>query len=155
MVTNNPTTEQPTDYDLGELMSETERAAVRTLLEESVQSPAIARGTPIDSIFSALSDPGRRYILTYLFRSDGYVTLSELIDYVMQQTDQASSDEEFRRRVAVTLTHEHLPALDEEGFLIYNMERQLIQPTDKTPLVAPYLKLSLSQQARLDETLHG
>jgi len=134
---------------LCELMTEAERTAVRTLIHETVTESAADRNGTIDSVFSALSHPGRRYILTYLLRSDGYVTMSEIVDYVVQATDNDQSDEQFRQKVTVNLTHNHLPVLDEEGFITYNMERQLIQPTEKTTLAAPYLKVALLHRERL------
>lgn len=138
---------------LGELMSDTEQIAVETLLEGAVPSEAVAREGTIDSVFSAISHPGRRYVLTYLLRSEGYVTMSDLVDYVMQETEYSKPTEEFRREVTITLTHTHLPTLAEEGFIEYNMERQLIMPTEKIQLTAPYLKTALLQQQELSETL--
>lgn len=140
-----------TGQELTPLMTEAERTAVRTLIHESITTPIPDRDGVTDTVFSALSHPGRRYILTYLLRSDGYVTMSEIVDYVIEATDSGGSGPEFRRKVTVNLTHTHLPLLEEEGFLTYNMERQLIQPTEKTALAAPYLKIALLQRERLAE----
>ena len=134
---------------LSDLMPEAERTAVRTLIHQTVTESSLDRSGTIDSVFSALSHPGRRYVLTYLLRSDGYVTMGEIVDYVIQATDSDRSDEQFRQKVTVKLTHTHLPVLDEEGFITYNMERQLIQPTEKTTLAAPYLKIALLQREQL------
>ncbi|WP_336328651.1 DUF7344 domain-containing protein [Halovenus sp. HT40] len=109
------------------------------------------RNGTIDSVFSVLSHPGRRYVLTYLLRSEGYVTMSEIVDYVVQVTDTEQSEEKFRQEVTINLTHTHLPHLEEEGFIMYNMERQIIQSTEKTALAAPYLKVALLQRERLAE----
>lgn len=144
-----------TDRELTTLMNEAEWTAAQTLISESDISPVPEQNELIESLFSALSHPGRRYILTYLLRSEGYVTMSELVDYVIESTDSSSSGEEFRREVTVNLTHMHLPLLEEEGLLTYNMERQLIQPTEKTTLAAPYLKVALLQRERLDELSHS
>ena len=138
---------------LGELTEENEHRAIETLIEGTIQSPSVVRGDSIDSIFSAIAHPGRRYVLTYLLRSDGYVTMSELVDYVIDRTDKQRQDDDLRRDVTITLTHTHLPSLDEKDFVDYNVERQLIMPTEKTPLTAPYLKLALNHQRRIDERL--
>lgn len=148
MSDNEEETETGTTQErLEPLMSESERKAVRTLTSETVPTPNVT----IDSIFSILTNPGRRYILTYLLRSDGYVTMSDLIDYVVEQSDTPKADDEFRHQMTVEFTHTHLPKLVEEGFVKYNMERQLIDKTPKTQLVAPYLKLALLQQQRIEE----
>lgn len=136
---------------LSELMSEAERTAVRTLIHETITESSLDRNGTIDSVFSVLSHPGRRYVLTYLLRSEGYVTMSEIVDYVVQVTDNEQSEEKFRQEVTINLTHTHLPHLEEEGFIAYNMERQIIQPTEKTALAAPYLKVALLQREQFTE----
>ncbi len=139
------------EQHLSELMSEAERTAVRTLIHETITESSMDRNGTIDSVFSVLSHPGRRYVLTYLLRSEGYVTMSEIVDYVVQVTDTEQSEEKFRQEVTINLTHTHLPHLEEEGFIMYNMERQIIQSTEKTALAAPYLKVALLQRERLAE----
>lgn len=138
---------------LGELTSDVEQKAIETLIDGTIESPAVGRGETMDAIFSAISHPGRRYVLTYLLRSEGYVRMCELVDYVMDRTEQEGKRGDFRREVTISLTHTHLPTLSEDGFIDYNMERQLIMPTEKTPLTAPYLKLALNHQRRLSEVL--
>ncbi|MGM0718508.1 MAG: DUF7344 domain-containing protein [Halobacteriota archaeon] len=138
---------------LGELISESEHRAIETLIEGTIEAPSACRGDSIDTVFSAIAHPGRRYVLTYLLRAEGYVTMSELVDYVMDRTDEKRQDENLRRDVTITLTHTHLPSLDEKGFVDYNVERQLIVPTEKTPLTAPYLKLASTHQRRFTEEL--
>ena len=147
--TGNP---QPT---VGELIGEGERIALRMLVEGTVTSPSVSRQGTIDSIFDAISNPGRRYVLTYLLCVDDYVTMSQVVDYVMVRTDASPDDVEFRDRVALSLMRKHLPKLDEKGFIKYNMERQLISPTEKTALVDPYLKLALVQQRKLADALES
>ena len=137
--------------NLSEFMTETERTAVRTLTHETVSESGLDRSGTINSVFSALSHPGRRYVLTYLLRSDGYVTMNEIVDYVIKATNNEQSGEQFRRQITVNLTHTHLPTLEEDGFITYNMERQLIQPTEKTALAAPYLKVALLHREQLAE----
>ncbi|MXR52960.1 hypothetical protein GRX03_15275 [Halovenus sp. WSH3] len=150
MSNHDDTSPDSTGNELNALMTDAEQAAVRTLVDGSITSPIPEREGVIDSLFSALSHPGRRYILTFLLRSEGYVTMSEIVDYVVESTDGGSGPE-FRRKVTVKLTHTHLPLLEEEGLLTYNMERQLIQPTDRTKLAAPYLKIALMQCEQLAE----
>lgn len=134
------------------LMTDQERTAVRTLLDGELP-PGTTQKEAIDTTFSALAHPGRRYILTYLLRSEGYVTMSDLVDYVVKQSKSSGGDEGFRREITVALTHTHLPALEEEGFVEYNLERQLVVPTEKVRLTAPYLKLALVQQKQLADAL--
>lgn len=121
------------------------RDALRTFVEDSIETEYAAEQHSPTIIFDLLSNPGRRYVLTYLLQSDGFVTISELVDYVLTKTSARMTDDEFRRKVTTELSHTHLPRLDEEGFVRYNMERQLIIPTEKTRLAEPYLRLALLQ----------
>jgi len=120
--------------------------SVSTLVESTVTSTEAADRYSVDALFEALSHPGRRYILTYLLQSDGFVSISELVDYVTTRTDASMTDSEFQRRVTIELTDTHLPALDAAGFIRYNIERQIVVPTEITPQVQPYLTLALAQQ---------
>jgi hypothetical protein len=129
-------------FDAGEDAAE----AIRTLVSETADAAAGAERFDIGVIFRALSEPGRRYVLTYLLRSEGFVACSELVDYVVEQTDSGMTDGEFRRRVVTELTHSHLPKLEECGLVRYNMERQIVSSTELTPVVWPYLRLALQHQ---------
>jgi hypothetical protein len=123
---------------------------IQRLTDETVPE-ASADAATIDEVFEILTEPAQRYILTYLLRSEGEITISALVDYVVTKTDYSTDDEEFRQRVTTELTTTHLPALVERGFVEYNMERQLIRPSETTPQVEPYLKIALAQQRSLSE----
>jgi hypothetical protein len=145
-------TNENSQPELDALMSESEHIAVEVLLDESWDPDrAISRKT-FDELFETLSDPGKRYVLTYLLRSDGYVRMTELVDYVMRRTQTSPSDEAFRHRVTAKLTHTLLPALVEDGYVSYNMERQLVSPADKLELAGPYLRIALVQQREQSES---
>jgi len=126
-----------------------DEATVELIESLAVGSDELAVATKeFDSstLFEMLVDPGRRYVLTYLLRTEGAVACSELVDYVVDQTEHTMTTGEFRQRVTAELTQEHLPKLDEYGYVQYNMERQIIGPTELTPLVRPYLELALAYQ---------
>lgn len=134
-------------------MSETEQTAARALVEETVESAAAVERVEMDTIFELLSHPARRYVLTYLLRSDGFVSMTELVDYVMEKTTHTMTDREFRHRLTVSLTHTHLPKLADEEYVKYNVERQIVLPTDRTQLFAPYLEMALRQQQVIDDAI--
>jgi hypothetical protein len=138
----------PTDR-LDPLTEKSERHLIRMLTGDSVPSPAEAAS--VDEIFDALRQPEKRFVLTYLLRSEGEITLSALVDYVLVKVDIRGDEEEFRQRVAAELTTTHLPALDEAGFIEYNVERQLLRAGTRAPQVLPYLKIALAQQRLLDD----
>ncbi len=121
------------------------REALYSFVQNSIATEFAAEQYSPDTIFELLANPGRRYVLTYVLQSEGYVTISELVDYVTTKTSAKMTDDEFRRKITTELSHTHLPQLEEEGFIRYNMERQLILPTEKTPMAEPYLRLALLQ----------
>ena len=129
------------------------RAAIYRLVNDSVETEFAAERHSTNKIFEVLANPGRRYVLTYLLQTDGFVPISELVDYVTSRTSAKMTDSEFRRRVTLELTHTHLPALEEEGFIRYNMERQLVMQTELTALTEPYLRIALVQQRLVEEWL--
>lgn len=134
--------ERPTAFD-----TDTEStAAVLQLAEETADEIEAHNDFDVDTLFELLARPGRRYVLTYLLQSEGFVTCSELVDHVVDATDHSMTDNQFRDRVTAELTHSDLPKLDEEGLIDYNMTRQIVAPTATTALVRPYIRLALAQQ---------
>lgn len=136
---------EPTDRDL---TNETDksRETVRTLVDESLISEFAAHRLSIDTVFEALRNPGRRYVLTYLVQTEGYVTVTELVDYVVENMDTSMTEQGFRENVLVELREDHLPELVESGLITYNIERQIVSSTELTPTAFPYLKIALEQQ---------
>lgn len=126
--------------------------AIETLVEETRERGAEFERFDPDLLFETLAEPAHRYVLTYLLRSEGAVSVGELVDYVTAQTEHTMNANVYRERVVSKLTNTYLPELDEAGFVQYNMERQLVGPTDLTPFARPYLLLALAHiQANGDD----
>lgn len=121
------------------------------LAEYESPSEAFEAGeqVPVDTLLEALAHPGRRYVLTYLLLRDEFVSLSELVDFVVSVTETSSTRSTFRDQIVEELVRTHLPHLAEAGLAEYRIERQFIGPTERTIAALPYLRLSL-QQARLN-----
>ena len=128
--------------------------SVNTIVEGTVVSTLAAERHSVDSIFDTLADPARRYVLSYLLRSDEPIALGELVDYAVRQTD-ASDDDSFRQEVVVKLTHAVLPSLAEDGYIEYDIENQVVETTDRTPVLAPYLELARAQEQLAEEIRSG
>lgn len=139
--------ERLTAFDTDEHLTE----AVQDLAEGTAAAVERSQQFNVSELFDLLSHPGRRYILTYLLQSEGYVTCSELVDHVVAVSEHTMTDREFRKRVTAELTHSHLPKLEQRGLIDYNTERQIVSPTPTTPVVRPYLRLALAQQQIADE----
>ena len=99
----------------------------------------------VDTLFDALAHPGRRYVLTYLLLREEFVSLSELVDFVVSITESPSTRSTFRGQVVEELVRTHLPHLADAGLVEYRIERQFVGPTERTPAALPYLDLALEQ----------
>lgn len=104
----------------------------------------------LSTLFEILADPGRRYILTYVLLQDEYASLSELVDFVVQVSDQSDADGRFRKELVTDLVQTQLPMLAEAGLIDYRIERQFVGPTKKTTTALPYLYLALKQVEAAD-----
>jgi hypothetical protein len=155
MKENNPEHNIESDVESVATFDDGKRDALYAFLQGSVETKFAAEQHSTNTIFELLSSPGRRYVLTYVLQAEGFVPISELVDYVTTKTSAKMTDEEFRRKVTLELSHTHLPRLEEDGFIRYNMERQLILPTEKTPLVEPYLRVALLQSQLADDLLES
>jgi uncharacterized protein YqfB (UPF0267 family) len=121
------------------------QGAAETLVEGTLESEFAAERFSADDVFDILSHAGQRYVLTYLLQSTGPVSLSTLTDYAASQSD-STVDSYFRKHIVIELTHTVLPKLADNGFIEYDREQQLVEPTELTPAVEPYLRVALCQQ---------
>ncbi|WP_209019550.1 DUF7344 domain-containing protein [Halorussus marinus] len=93
----------------------TPREAVSQFAHE--QSIATAK---LDSLFGILANGQRRQILAYLVETDdGVATLPELADRI--------ADGEDPERATLRLHHNHLPKLEDEGFVEYDARSETVR----------------------------
>lgn len=122
-------------------------ATIRVLADCGVLSDEPDRGEFCpDSAFKLLAHPGRRIVVTHLLSAGPTVTLSQLLDYVFSQSDTGSESTETRQEVTEAFTSRHLPKLDAEGYIAYDLEHQRITATDQTASMKPYLALAILQE---------
>lgn len=85
----------------------------------------------LDSVFSALAHPRRRYLFYSVVNDRSTDTLPELARKLAafeqdKPLDEVTEDE--RRRVHVSLYHSHIPALAAHGILEYDYKEDTIIP---------------------------
>jgi hypothetical protein len=111
--------------------------------------------TSLGTILEALAHPGRRYVLTYVLLTDGSVSTAELVDYVGRATDLEDRTGRLRGEIAAELVDVQLPRLEDDGFIDYNRERQLVDDTARARVVVPFLDLGRTyaewQSSRTEE----
>ena len=121
-------------------------------LEERMGGPTTGEGRPsvgtggvasIDDVLSALSDPKRRAALRALRDSD-VATVEELATTVAARTEETprrAVDDEAYERTKVELTHVHLPALAEEGFVEFDPRSSTVRYGDPPRNLEAVLRL--------------
>lgn len=85
---------------------------------------------PLDQVFGILKNQRRRYVLQYLYDSDGQVSLSDVAEQIAawendKDVRQISSSE--RKRVYVGLYQCHLPKMDGVDVISFNKPRGIIE----------------------------
>lgn len=103
----------------------------------------------VDELFDVLSRPGNRFVLTYLLMEDAPVSLVDLVEYVLEETEPPADGEraEFSGQVLNRFIETTLPELDDRGLIDYDRSSQMIAETEATALTLPYLRAGLQQTA--------
>jgi hypothetical protein len=103
----------------------------------------------VDELFAVLSRPGNRFVLTYLLMEDTPVSLVDLVEYVLEETEPPADVQraEFSGQVLNRFMETTLPELDDRGLIDYDRRSQMVAETDATTLTLPYLRAGLQQTA--------
>jgi hypothetical protein len=133
--------------------------SVQTTTEDEMQStpadsdPATATSISKDDAFHLLQNARRRAVLRYLAdHDDERFRMRDLAEEVAAwehdtTVRQLTSDE--RQRVYIALYQSHLPKLDEHGIIAYNQSRGVVERTELTRVLEPYLEDGLHAETEL------
>jgi DNA-binding transcriptional ArsR family regulator len=108
--------------------------------DDGAQSARLSK----DTIFSMLSNQRRRYVLYYLHREPGPVSLSDLAERIAaweNDIDVANLEYKQRKRVYTSLHQTHLPKLDDAGIVAYDRDEGTITLADRAHDLDVYLEL--------------
>lgn len=96
----------------------------------------------LDTIFTLLSHDRRRAVLDLLLTHDRALTLSDLRNEVVEWEENAEITEipgEKVKQVHADLHHVHIPKLVEAGVVIYDTDRNVVEPTEELGQMEPFL----------------
>jgi hypothetical protein len=99
--------------------------------------------------YDLLSNPRRRYVLYYLGRQDGPVSIGTLADRVAAWENDTSVEEvgsQERKRVYVSLYQTHVPKLEEAGLVRYEQDDGTIELTARIEELTAYIGTAESQR---------
>lgn len=110
-----------------------------TATERQPDAPPVLE---LDTVFTALSHPRRRYLLYALINEDHEETLSELATKIVAWEQSKSTDEvadEERRQVHLSLYHSHVPKLADLGIVEYQQGKDIVVRARNTEQVQAVL----------------
>lgn len=129
-------------------------AELEAAVDDEETAAAAQSRISTDTLFELLSDPGNRFVLTYLLRADNPTTYADLVEYVVERAETPSDTTEakFRGRVAARLVHGTLPTLADAGLIEHDSETQTVTATPAIEAAAPHLALAMSQSVFGEDT---
>jgi hypothetical protein len=101
-----------------------------------------------DTVFDLLSSARRRYILYYLRRHGGKVSINDLAAEIASWENDKPIDEltaQEEKRVYVSLYQTHVPKLESQGIVEYDSETGMITLTDRATQMDRYLTVESEQ----------
>jgi len=113
---------------------------------------SVTRST-IDSVFDACQHQHRRIVLALLAAEGRSLTLNGLTQTVLKYNRQASPtavSEGVLTEIRLSLYHVHLPKLASEGFITYDPDRKLVEPTEQFEQVQPTVSTILDVDPTLE-----
>ncbi len=96
-----------------------------------------------DVVFDLLSNSRRRFVLHYLKRADGPVSLSELAAQITATENDIPVDEltsQQRKRTYVSLYQTHIPKLQDAGAIDYDSESGLVTLSGGATEIGDYFR---------------
>jgi hypothetical protein len=129
--------------------------------DEMQRAPTDGEGTDTDvrsvskdDAFHLLQNARRRAVLRFMAEhaEEDRFQMRDLAEEVAAwehdtTVRQLTSDE--RQRVYIALYQSHLPKLDEHGIIAYNQSRGVVETTELTPVLDPYLEDGLHAETEL------
>ena len=90
-------------------------------------------GTPeLDTVLDVCKHKHRRIVLATLADQQQSISINDLTNAIIKHnhhTPPTETADETVTQIQTTLHHDHLPKLVEAGFIRYDAERQVVEPT--------------------------
>ena len=106
-----------------------------------------------DSMLDVCRHQHRRIVLALLAGEQRSLTLNDFTQTVLKYNHQASPtevSEDVLTEIRHSLHHVHLPKLASDGLVTYDLDRQLVEPTEQFEQVEPTLATILNADPTLE-----
>ncbi|WP_336000157.1 DUF7344 domain-containing protein [Halorientalis halophila] len=87
-----------------------------------------------------LKNESRCIAVEYLATAEDTVSMSELVDHVVEKKDEQSESEDTHRRAKVRFHHVHLPKMEDADLLHFDTDHHTITPMERIQQAALSLK---------------
>ncbi|WP_137285414.1 DUF7344 domain-containing protein [Halorussus salinisoli] len=116
-------------------------------------------GTPeLDTVLDICEHKHRRIVLAALADQHQSLSIDDLVEAIVRHNHHTSPSEAADKvvtRIRTGLHHVHLPKLTEAGFIQYDSERQLVEPTAQLEQAESHLSVILAVDSELPTPLEG
>ena len=105
-------------------------------------SDAEADSLSEDMAFTLLSNPRRRFVISYLSHRGSPVGIHELAEQIAAWENETDVDEltrEDRKKAYISLYQTHIPKLEDAGIITYDEDERLVALTDGADEVTRYM----------------
>ena len=119
-------------------------ACIRIMSEDSLA---------FDSVLDLCQHQHRRIVLGMLAEEQRSLTLNDFAKSILKynhHTPITEASVDVLTEIRLSLYHVHLPKLASEGFIHYDSERHLVEPTEQFELVQPTLSTILDADSSLE-----
>lgn len=102
-----------------------------------------------DMAFTLLSNPRRRFVISYLSHHGSPVGIHELAEQIAAWENETDVDEltrEDRKKAYISLYQTHIPKLEDAGIVTYDEDERLVALTDGADEVTRYMTESREQR---------
>ena len=105
-------------------------------------SDAEAGSLSEDLAFTLLSNPRRRFVISYLSHQGSPIGIHELAEQIAAWENETSVDEltrEDRKKAYISLYQTHIPKLEDAGIVTYDEDERLVALTGEADEVTRYM----------------
>lgn len=106
-----------------------------------------------DSVLDLCQNQHRRIVLGTLTEEQRSLTLNDLTKAILKynhQTPLTEASEDVLTEIRLSLHHVHLPKLVSEGLINYDLEKELVEPTEQLDQAQPTLSTILDADSSLE-----
>jgi hypothetical protein len=112
----------------------------------------MAKASTLETVLDVCGHKHRRIVLAALASQQQSISVNDLADAIIKHnhhTPPTEADDETIKRIYIGLHQVHLPKLADTGFIQYDAERKVVEPTTQVGREESYLSTILAMDSEL------